>query len=563
MWVTKQNIEEEASAVILEDRIISDKDNIPHLIPGNQYKSDMTQEQIKSFPMINEPLAAFSNTGVFVHPFGVPPTVDYGVLWTYFKYTPEIVACVRAIVEDIMSDGWHIDTIDKGKSGRNKKLKAERFLMENYAKEQVIAMLYDCLVTGDGYFYTQKFSKKEVRGRIEDVMERPQIKSLIPSDEIKADMIQKIWNSVNEDEDIFSPRSFIQVPSSTLKAQFDREGNVWQWIQKVGVRFQTYSPDEIIHFRLLRLDGKFYGFSPMASILKEMDILANVKDFARYFFEKGGVPNFMFILKNETPKSENYKIFKKTLQLYSSLANKYKSMVVTGDVAVEPLNKLSRDMEFKELAKYLSQILIMAWGVPVTRLSDVGFTDKAIARGSTVAIEGYYRKIRHLQDLIEDMLNMELLKPFGVELHFNRQHIQDLIREVQVDKIKTDTAEQRITLGLWSREDAADYLGIDPNELPTDEEIRKAQELLPPKQGWGSGFQGQSQLNKMQTLSESSEKIGQAADKQAIALQQQKSISDMKTNIIENVIKTAVRKPKSYIVKDLGNKSMKIEEAKE
>jgi len=552
-----------SEVIVNNNRIVYDENEQPYLVPVNAYHSNMTQEEIKAFPMMNEPMAAFSDTGAFVHPYGVPPTVSYDILWTYFKYTPEIVACVRAIVEDIMSDGWNLELIDKSKSGRNKKLKAEKFLIENYAKEQIISMLYDVLVTGDGYFYVQKFSKNEVRGRIQDIMNMPQIKSMI-GDEIKANsMVGNIFTALEDDEDIFSPRSFIQVPSSTLKAQFDRHGNVFQWIQKVGVRFQTYSPEEIIHFRLFRLDGKFYGFSPMASILKEMDILANVKDYARYFFEKGGVPNFMFILKNETPKSENYRNFKKSLQLFSSLANKYKNLVVTGEVDVQPLNRLTRDMEFRELAKYLSQVLIMTWGVPVSRLSDVGLGDRVQMRGATITNEGYYRKIRHMQDIVEDLINIELLKPFGVKLNFKRQHIQDEMREVQADKIKTDTAEQRMSLGLWDREQAAEYLGLDPNDLPSDEEVRKIKEILPPKQGWGSGLQGQSQLNKMQTLTESPEKIGEAADKQSIALQK-KSSEEMKTQMIEDVVKPiiikAVSKRKKYKVKDMGNKEMKIEE---
>jgi len=505
-----------SATIVLEDRIEYDAEKQMHLIPAGEWKPNLTLDEIKAFPMINEPMSVMSDAGVFITPYGVAPPVNYDILWTYFKYTPEMVAVIRAIVEDIMSDGWELD------GGRNNKKAAEEFLMKNYAKEQISSLLFDTMVTGDGYFYVQKLSKTVVKSFIDNVLNRDEFKSLI-ADEKKSEYSNDIFKAVQDDEDIFSPRGFISVPSSTLRAQFDKNGDVRQWIQKVGTKVKNFNPEEIIHFRLMRLDGKFYGFSPMASILKEMDILANVKDLARYIFEKGGVPNFMFILKNETPKSENFKQFKKSLQLYSSLANKYKNLVVTGEVEAKELNKWGKDMEFRELAKYLTQVLIMTWGVPTSRLSDVGLGDRIASRGSTISTEGYYRKISHIQDLLEDLINNELLAPFKVKMRFNKTYAQDEIRDAQIDKIKTDTVEQRIALGLFDRETAAKYIGVSPEELPSEEEWDKARAKLMPKQGWGSGQQGTDKMSDFQLLNQSTEKIGEAADKQGAALENMKS----------------------------------------
>jgi hypothetical protein len=505
-----------ASIVTENNRMIYDTDGLLHAIPVTQWKDDLKMDEIKAFPLVNEPMTVFADSGAYVHPFGVPPPVDYGILWTYFKYTPELVAIVRAIVEDIMSDGWLLE------GGRNNRIKAEKFLMKNYAKEQIASMLFDTLITGDGYLYIQRLSKYEVKGKIDSILDRPEIKSII-GDELKEEMGTRIFDSLDIDEDIFTARSFLAVPSSTLKAKFDKNGNVYEWVQRVGARWNTLKPDELIHFRLLRLDGKFYGFSPLASILKEMDILANVKDYARYFFEKGGVPNYLFIMPNETPDSPNYKNFQKTLQLFSSLANKYKNLIVTGEVEAKELNRFSKDMEFRELAKYLTQVLIMTWGVPVSRLSDVGLGDKVQARGSTVSTEGYYRKISYYQDILEDLINIELLAPFKVRMKFKKTYLQDEIREVQVAKIMTDTAEQRMSLGIWDREHAGKYLGMEPEDLPTKEEIQKDQEIM--MRGSGTTPFGQSKMNNFQLLSESSEKIGQAQDKQAAALDSGKSLT--------------------------------------
>ena len=496
-------------------RIINDSEGAAHLIPTSNWKSDMKMSEIKSFPLINDPMVAFAGSGVVVHPYGVPTPVSYDVLWSYFKYTPEVVAVVRAIVEDIMSDGFLL------KGGRNNRIKAEKFLMENFFKDQIASMLFDVMVTGDGYLYTQKLTNIEVKSIIDRVVNMPEIKSQIP-DEIKHEVGNKIFDGVDIDEDLFTPRSFINVASSTMKANFDQNGNIINWIQKVGVKFQTYTPEEIAHFRLYRLDGKFYGFTPLVSILKDMDILANVKDYARYFFEKGGVPNYLFIMENETPQSQNYRNFQKTLQLFASLANKYKNMVVTGKVEAHELNKMSKDMEFRELAKYLSGVIIMAWGVPVSRLSDVGLGDKVATKGSTISTEGYYRKISHIQDLLADFLNMFILSKFKVTMEFKKTYKQDEVREVQVDKVKTDTVEQRMSLGLMTREGAAEYLGIDPEDLPSEAEWTKLKNKLAPKMG-GTSVTGQSKLNNHQLLSDNPDKLADDSEKQKAATFEKKS----------------------------------------
>jgi hypothetical protein len=505
-----------SAEIIPETRIVYDSDRTGHLVPAVRFKADMDDTELKAFPIINEPMAANYDSGVFVHPFGIPPPVSYDILWTYFKYTPELQAVIRAIVEDIMSDGWFLE------GGANKRKQAERFLMENFAKEQICSMIFDVIITGDGYLYAQKLSKYEVKSHVDSILEKPEIKSLIP-DEMKAELGTTVMDSLDEDEDLFTPRSFVCIPSSTMKAVFNKNGDILQWIQKVGIRVQKYQPDEILHFRFLRLDGKFYGFSSLASVLKEMDILANVKDFARYYFEKGGAPNFMFTLPNEAPNSINVKNFKKTIQLYSSLANKWKSLVVAGEVDVKEIGaRLSKDMEFRDLAKYLTQVIIMTWGVPVARLSDAGFGDK-LTRGSAIAEAGYYRKISYMQDMLEDFINMFLLSKFKVTMRFNKTYLQDEVKEVQIDKIKTDTAEQRMNIGIWTREKAGEYLGLHPEDIPTDKEWQKLKDMLPGKQGWGSSPFGQSKLNKMQVLGEGVEKQAQATDKQDAALQNIKS----------------------------------------
>ena len=55
-------------------------------------------------------------------------------------------------------------------------------------------------------------------------------------------------------------------------------------------------------------------------------------------------------------------------------------------------------------------------------------------------------------------------------MKYRRGYLQDEVRETQNEMQKTSIAEQRLNIGLWTAEDAGEYLGIDP------EVIKKAQE---------------------------------------------------------------------------------------
>jgi hypothetical protein len=190
------------------------------------------------------------------------------------------------------------------------------------------------------------------------------------------------------------------------------------------------------------LDGKLYGFTPLQSLIIELDLLSNIKNVALHHFTNGGVPNKMFILKNISFGSPQYKRFRKALDDFKSLSNRFKNMVVCaegGEITVNDLNPMNKDMEYRELAIYVTQILIMVWGIPSSRMPNLS-PSKSGASGESISDAGYYRKIAHYQDDIEELLNLYLFKDMNVKWRFNRTYKQDEVREAQVDMFKTDSA---------------------------------------------------------------------------------------------------------------------------
>ena len=419
------------------------------------------KEEAKAEPLVND----WGYMDVISSPYGKPTTVNYETLWGYFKGSPELIAMLTAMAEDVVSDGWYLE------GGRNKRIAAEKFLKKNKAKEVFMAIVMDMLVTGDGYMYQQIHSLDSATKTVTNALKAKGIEH--KSFDLSSKESLKYF-----DEDMFTPRSFVDLPSSTITAKYDKHANLKGWVQKVSSEAKPVqlSVEEVIHFRYLKLDGKFYGYSPTQSLLTVMDTIKYVQQYAKYYFEKGGMPNRMFILEDESPDSPNHKAFKKALQLFASMGNKHKSLVTTGKISSIELNKMDRDMEFRELALYLTRLMATVWGIPANRLPVI--MGKESARGDVGANEGYYRKISHLQDMFEDTINEYLLKAFDVEMKFHRTYKQDEMRETQNMKMLTDVAEQRMRMKLWTREAAAKFLKIEEEDMPTEEEIEKEQEEL-------------------------------------------------------------------------------------
>lgn len=485
------------SAEILHDG--SYQEFMGHAIPNSVDLKQLKAVNLSHFPLINDPFMA----GVIQMPFGRPPDVDRKTLMQYVKFTPEIISIFNAIIEDIISDGYRLEpSEDVRGSGKTKVQKAEQFLRKNHFKELLASALWDILGTGDAYIYKSGISPAQVRGLVEDAVNSLPI-------HFKADAVNHImFKLMNGDEDIFSTRSLELIPSSTVKINYTNHG-VTEYIQQVGMNVVRFSPEEVIHMRLWRLDGKVYGFTPMQSITREIDILSNVKDFARYYFEKGGVPNYLFIFKEDTPDSPSVKAFKKTLQLAASLNNKWKNIIATGEIEPIELNKMTQDMQFQQLAIYLTQVIVMAWQIPSSRLSDM-LVAKGI-RGATIATEGYYRKISHLQDVLEDIVNNEILAQFKVRLLFNKAYTEDEIKEAQREMFKADALmKKQSLLGAYNKKltekTVLRMFGLKEEDV---EEGMAAMNQFPENR---QGFMDNNRL-----LSPDREKVAQDDDKRDIA----------------------------------------------
>jgi len=332
------------------------------------------------------------------------------------------------------------------------------------------------LIAGIGYNWIGKISDKQMKEFCEVAIKQftPEVKE--GELEYKAEVM--VENIKESSKDKFAKK--LRHVAATTMSKNTNEYETLNYVQRVGVNTKTFNKDEILEFQLMPFDGKIYPFPPMEAIMSEVYLLWLITQNNVSFFENGGKPDNVFILPKELAGSPNHKYLIDTLKKYKKIQNKHGNLVFTGDLTVQKLMEVDQQMENKDLGLYLISVIAMLYGIPVNRIPFL--VGKAAAGGDSggLADTGYWRKISVWQSKLELIYNRDLFVPFfGVEMKFRRGYLQDEVRETQNEMQKTSIAEQRISLGLWTAEDAGEYLDIDLEVIKkAQEEMKKREEEI-------------------------------------------------------------------------------------
>jgi len=394
---------------------------------------------------------------------------------TFMKWarrSPQLMGFLGIIATDMISDQVDFNPLDKS-SGRNRVLKAKAFWELNQGMDVTEETIYDLLINGIGYNWLGKIDETQLKEFCQLAVRETMPELKAEELEYKADHMVKL---IRKDSPEKMVKKLRHVAASTMSIHTD-EYEVLKYIQRVGVNKKEFSPDEILVFKLMPFDGKVMPFPPMEAILSEIYLLWLITQNYVSFFENGGKPDNVFILPKELAGSKNHKYLIDTLTKYKKIQNKHGNMVFTGDLSIEKLMEIEHQMENKDLGLYLTSVLAMMYGVPVNRIPFL--VGKAAAGGDSggLADTGYWRKISVWQSKLESTFNRDLWIPhFGVEMKFRRGYLQDEVRETQNAMQMTSVAEQRLRLGLWTIEEAGNYLKIDEEIIKEAQEQKKQRE---------------------------------------------------------------------------------------
>ncbi len=390
------------------------------------------------------PHADFTGIAKEIFSSEINTTID--TLFQVVKASPEVSACMFAQVEDIMADEWRFNPYSNNeKKGKGQTSVAQKFAAKvNYYKIKTDA-LWDYCITGNAYILKLSVDADSVKN-IMEVM----TKSLMKQFNVKINK-GEIVRLINQETSI--PKDLQVLKASTVTINFDKTGEISSYEQEVQGNKRVYKPEDIIHIKTI---GHPYGISPLEPILSDIGTLIFAKEFAGKYFENDGIPYFIFKMPDENPDGRNYKLLKKELKELRKRTEKYRSMVLTGNVEHEQVNKFNKDMEFSKLIEHFTMKIFMGLGVPPHRVNYISDRGKDPAAQVVGKVEtGYYKKISFIQKGIENILNKGLWSKFEVALQFKRSYKIDEMREAEIIRILSE-------VGAITIEEAREKIGMDP-----------------------------------------------------------------------------------------------------
>lgn len=455
--------------------------------------SNFASSAPKKIPMLN---SLTSSLGSFLRE--VHQTRKKKSLMAWFKAIPELTALSNKVAKDIVYD-WHFEPVVPGQTGRNKILKANKFATQVNLSRVMYSQVMDMLITGEGFGWIGKLQdsdiKKEISKRVsKEIFLKPSEKKMLSKrifKEMKGDYKRAIEfkqedqlsNLQRIDEDTLKPRKYRYIASTTMEIVHD-QFDIKEYHQVVGMNQIKFSKEEIIRYSFMDVDGKVSGFTPVESIVVQLELLRQMWQNMLSIYKNGGAPDKLFILENTKVSTAEYKRIQEQLQKYKLVENKHGNMVFTGKVTVEDLQQMDQ-MQFKDSGLYITGLVAMQWQIPRSSIPYIigGTNTKDDTGGNSE--RGYWRNISFAQEAYANVMNNQLWMPhFGVRLVFNNAFIQQDVQEETAKGLKYTNIESMDRILSRSKkrlneEKRKKLLGLsdqDLEDIPEEEQLQFGQE---------------------------------------------------------------------------------------
>lgn len=385
-------------------------------------------------PMLNE-IPVQSTDGSLINTSTILRQKSQFFRW--FKTRPELNSPVSIRVDDTITE---VDFFkpDGTPLGPTQKRKAQMFYDSNMMDDRLKSVQFDRLVTGSGFLWKGYVDTKGHNLlRLREVCEKY---AKVICSGLKIKQTDSLTNSLmlkTIDEDLRKPRKIDYVASSTLSIDHDAY-DIIKYVQRFAGKEEIFLPNEIVHLPLARIDGKVDGFTPLQSLGYELTLLWAIKENMLSFVRNGGTMGKIFVLPEEMHNSENFLWLSQQLQNIGVIQNRHGNLALTGRVEVIDVEKNVREMEYKELALYITSNIAYALRVPVTRIPYLIGSASSSSDGGGMAESGYWSMIESDQRIIERTVNSQIFTKLGFSVRFKKQYKINDLREAQALNMRID-----------------------------------------------------------------------------------------------------------------------------
>lgn len=439
----------------------------------------------------------------FSNSFGEPRSLPLDSLIYWIKRTPECVGVLKRIATDILSriSFRAVDskkpTVGRPKKGGdlNREDEAMNFWNVNNGISKFMAALIDWLATGDAYIWYSRLSDLPVKDLKEKANKVFGKLGILFSDDDMHIVNNEFKQFIDED----NSGMFALIPSSMTTIDHN-DFKITAFVQKSKKNPQNmrrFNPNEVIHAKLMEIDGSVYGFSPMESSLYAIKTINAIQDYNYNYFANGAKIDRAWLI-SKSMSTETTDSLKEQLQQYKSVTNARSDIIIetsAEDIKTVNLNEIGEEMEFRKLAINAVGRLAFAFNMPADILSAIlGVDVKGTAMGSDIEDAGYNRNIIAAQQYWEFLWNSQLFIPyFNVEMRIERTFRQDFIRKAQQMTQFVSVAEFLMKHEFpLSDEFYMDLFQI-PNEYREKGEIKREVLELSPKPNQANPAKGENQ----------------------------------------------------------------------
>lgn len=439
----------------------------------------------------------------------------------WFKSIPELTALASKVSRDITRK-WHFENVNPKESGRNKVMRANKFAQQVVLSKTMFSQALDCLITGDGFGWM---------GSINDSMVKEAINKTIESKyshlEMKErnDIVDSLFRELKQengfanvskvDEDLLRPRRYRYLPSSTVEVLHDVV-DITGYRHTVGLSEKLFKPEEVVHFTFADYDGKVNGFTPVESIIIQLELLRQMWQNMLSIHLNGGSPDKLFILEDARVGTESYRRIEEQLMKYKLVENKHGNMVFTGKVSVEDLQQLDK-MQFADMGLYITGLMAMQWSVPRSSIPYILSQANTKTDVGGEAEREYWRNIEYVQKVFADTMNTQLWMPyFGVQIVFDNAYIQFDVQEqtALMNKYQNQMTISNILMKhgkMLTLSKELNTLGLSDDDI---EDVPKEQMMPPAGAATGIGTPSQQSPNQVNRSSAQASRGDQKRDEQ-------------------------------------------------
>lgn len=402
-----------------------------------------------------------------------------------YKTSPELNALINSVAGDIVGNFAFVPV--QGSLGRNRIQQAQKFSENNQMKMCMLNMVIDWLMTGEGFLWLKGYTETQIKEALTKTIEQQHKKIKGKEAEAMASLAFKALQEKEryDDEDVLAPREIRYVASSTMDLQFDA-WDILGYIQRVaGGPGKKFTTEEIIRITDLMVDGKPYGFTPIHSLVTQIDLLNMMWRNQKALQKNGGAMGKIFSFKDLKIGTPAYERIAEQLVSYRLQENKHGNYLMTGDLTVTDIEQMD-GMQFKEVGLYILSILAMHWQIPRSKLPVILGNTNAKSDIGGEAEKSYWANIERKQDRLAEIMNTQLFIPkFGLKLEFDKEYKQDDIREEQVLTSKlTNLNQTKVLLAAYGKQLSYDYIirRLEIDDANVEELSPEMQQTMLPQQ---------------------------------------------------------------------------------